>query len=113
MLPPAREGSAEVANRVMQARLLQKERYQRLGLGPHMVNAQCPPSTIEEVCQPKGDARRLLAQAADSMALTARGYHRILKVARTLADLAGKAQPGKAEMAEALSYRLAATSLVM
>ncbi|WP_319533317.1 YifB family Mg chelatase-like AAA ATPase [uncultured Cohaesibacter sp.] len=113
MLPPAREGSAEVANRVMQARFLQKERYHALGLGPHMVNAQCPPSTIEEVCQPKGDARRLLAQAADSMALTARGYHRILKVARTLADLAGKAQPGKAEMAEALSYRLAATSLVM
>ncbi|SNY90461.1 magnesium chelatase family protein [Cohaesibacter sp. ES.047] len=113
MLPSAKEGSAEVAMRVLHARLLQKERYLALGLGAHTVNANCPASTIEKVCQPKGDARRLLAQAAESMALSARGYHRILKVARTLADLMGKDQPGKAEMAEALSYRIAATSLVM
>ncbi|WP_373235507.1 YifB family Mg chelatase-like AAA ATPase [Cohaesibacter celericrescens] len=114
MLPSAKEGSAEVGFRVLNARHLQKERYQALGFGDILTNAQCPASVIEKVCEPKGEARKLLAHAADSMALSARGYHRILKVARTLADLAGRSQPGKEEIAEALSYRMAAMgSLVM
>ena len=110
MLPPAKEGSHEVAQRVSAARLLQKDRYGGLGLGGMLTNAQCPASVIEKVCEPTAPARKLLAHAAETMALSARGYHRILKVARTLADLNGRAQPGKDEIAEALSYRMAASA---
>lgn len=113
MLPAAKEGSKEVGERVANARHVQGRRYAALGLSTAMTNAQCPASTIEQVCDVKGEARRLLAHAAESMALSARGYHRILKLARTLADLAGRAQPGKTDIAEALSYRMTAeTSLV-
>ncbi|WP_114008609.1 YifB family Mg chelatase-like AAA ATPase [Cohaesibacter intestini] len=113
MLPPSKEGSKQVAERVANARLLQSQRFVALGLSATMTNAQCPASAIEQVCDVKGEARRLLAHAAESMALSARGYHRILKLARTLADLAGRTQPGKTDIAEALSYRMTAeTSLV-
>ena len=114
MLPPAKEGSNEVALRVGAARKIQRQRYQGLGFDDLLTNAQCPASVIEKISAPTGPARSLLAHAADSMALSARGYHRILKVARTLADLAGRPQPGKEEIAEALSYRMTASgSLVM
>ena len=113
MLPPAKEGSKEVGQRVAQARQVQAERYTSLGLTTTLTNAQCPASVIEQICEVKGEARKLLAHAAETMALSARGYHRILKVARTLADLAGRSQPNKTDIAEALSYRMTAeTSLV-
>jgi magnesium chelatase family protein len=112
MLPPAKEGSAEVGARVRQARKVQRERFAALGVSHIITNAQCPASLIEQICELKGDARILLAHAAETMALSARGYHRVLKLARTLADLAGRPQPGSEEIAEALGYRVATPSLV-
>lgn len=113
MLPPPKEGSREVARRVANARQIQKERFAGLGHASVFTNAQCPASLIERICQPDKQAQDLLRQAAESMALSARGFHRILKVARTLADLGGKMQPGREEVAESLNYRMtAATSLV-
>ena len=60
---------------------------------------------IEKVAEPDAPAMALLRQAADAMRLSARGYHRILKVARTLADLDGAERVGRIHLAEALSYR--------
>ena len=68
-------------------------------------NAQCAPSLIEKVAEPDQPAMALLRQAAEAMRLSARGYHRILKVARTLADLDGADRVGRIHLAEALSYR--------
>nr|WP_321455144.1 YifB family Mg chelatase-like AAA ATPase [uncultured Cohaesibacter sp.] len=113
MLPASKEGSEEVGARVRQARKVQKERYLALGADNVNTNAQCPASLIEHICELKGEARTLLAHAAQTMALSARGYHRVLKLARTLADLAGKDQPGSEEIAEALGYRVATPSLVV
>ena len=114
MLPAAKEGSKQAAERVARARDIQKERFSALAKDGIFTNAQCPAGMIETICQPDQEARDLLHQAANSMALSARGYHRILKVARTLADLAGRPQPGKTEIAESLSYRMTATqSLVL
>lgn len=110
MLPPAREGSREVAARVSAARRMQKERFTELGQPSVFTNAQCPASLIERICRPDSAAQDLLRQAAESMALSARGFHRILKVARTLADLHGKDQPGREEIAESLNYRMIATT---
>ncbi len=104
ILPAPREGSAEAAARVARARLIQRERFDALGAGI-AVNAACPPGLIEDVARPDADGARLLKDAADAMRLTARGFHRVLKVARTLADLDGEARVGRLHLAEALSYR--------
>ncbi len=68
-------------------------------------NAQCTPALIEQVAAPDAAASALLRQAAEAMRLSARGYHRVLKVARTLADLDGAEAVGRIHLAEALSYR--------
>ena len=90
--PPA-EGSAEVASRIAAARAIQRERYagQAAGNGAAAVrtNAEADGELLERVAAPDQDGRDLLAQAADRMKLSARGYHRVLRVARTLADLGG------------------------
>ncbi len=113
MLPTPKEGSKHVAERVARARAIQAERYLAHGHPDVRTNAHCPASLIEKLCLPDEAGTDLLRLAADQMALSARGFHRILKVARTLADLQAKKQPGKAEIAEALSYRMTAmTSLV-
>ncbi|GAB5469266.1 MAG: YifB family Mg chelatase-like AAA ATPase [Rhodospirillales bacterium] len=103
-LPPPREGSAEVAARVAAARALQRARFEALGLSLRC-NAELEGEVLDRVAAPEAAARDLLRDAAERMKLTARGYHRLLKVARTLADLAGSEQVGRAEIAEALSYR--------
>lgn len=102
MLPPAREGSAEVAARVAAARRLQSERYEGHGV---RTNAEADGELLEAVATPDDPGRRLLAQAAEAMRLSARGYHRVLKVARTIADLAGSDGITRIHVAEALSYR--------
>ena len=104
ILPSPAEPSAVVAQRVAAARAIQRERYAALGLAV-ACNAQIAPAVIEKVVEPDGPAMALLRQAADAMRLSARGYHRILKVARTLADLDGVERVGRIHLAEALSYR--------
>jgi len=74
-------------------------------------NAQCPPASIESVARPDAAAMALLRNAAEAMRLSARGYHRVLKVARTLADLDGAGTVGRIHLAEALSYRMVADRL--
>ena len=104
ILPAPAEPSAVVAERVAAARAIQRERYAAMG-SPVTCNAQCAPAMIEKVAEPDQPALALLRQAAEAMRLSARGYHRILKVARTLADLDGTGHVGRIHLAEALSYR--------
>src|SRR5579871_4113375 len=105
ILPPPAEGSAEVAARVAAARDIQRARYAAAGL-PHVrTNAEAPASLLEEIAQPDAQGQKLLRDAAETMRLSARGYHRVLRVARTLADLDGADKIGRLHLAEALSYR--------
>ncbi len=112
ILPAPSEGSADVARRVSRARRMQAERYLAVGL-PHVVtNAAAPSSVIEDLARPDGPAMALLRDAADRLRLTARGYHRVLKLARTIADLDGATTAGRVHFAEALSYRTGLQALV-
>ncbi len=110
-LPPAREDSAAVRARVIAAREIQAARYAGLTLeGERVVtvNARIEGALLDKVATPDAAGQTLLTEAADRMQLTARGYHRVLKVARTLADLEGAAAVGRMHVAEALSYRRSA-----
>jgi magnesium chelatase family protein len=105
ILPPPTEGSREVAQRVARARELQVRRYAAIGL-PHVrSNAGAQGPALEDVARPDPGGLALLREAADAMRLSARGYHRVLRVARTLADLDGADKVGRVHLAEALSYR--------
>ena len=86
ILPPPAEGSAEVATRVARARAIQHARYAALGVADVRTNATAQGPLLEQVAKPDGSALALLRDAAEAMQLSARGYHRILRVARTLAD---------------------------
>jgi len=111
ILPPPAEGSREVAARVARARDIQFERYAALGLGDVRTNAQAQGPLLEEIARAEGAGLALLRDAADSMRLSARGYHRVLRVARTLADLDAAENVGRVHLAEALSYRALADEL--
>ena len=102
VLPPPAEGSAEVAARVAAARAIQSARYADTTA---RTNAEADGPVLEAVGTPDEPGRKLLAQAAEAMRLSARGYTRILRVARTIADLAGSEGVGRIHVAEALSYR--------
>jgi magnesium chelatase family protein len=103
--PPPAEGSREVATRVARARNIQAARYTALGLPGIRTNAQAKGPVLEDVVKLDNAGLALVRDAADAMRLTARGYHRVLRVARTLADLDGAADVGRIHLAEALSYR--------
>jgi magnesium chelatase family protein len=105
ILPARAEASGAVAERVAAARAIQRERFIALGASV-LTNAQCAPALIEKVAAPDQAAMALLRSAAEAMKLSARGYHRVLKVARTLADLDGAGAVGRIHLAEALSYRV-------
>ena len=101
-LPPPAEGSAEVAARVAAARARQTARAAESGA---RTNAELDGEALERFATPDDAGRTLLFQAAEAMRLSARGYTRMLRVARTIADLAGVEQVGRIHVAEALSYR--------
>jgi magnesium chelatase family protein len=102
VLPPPVEGSAEIAARVSAAREIQTQRYAGTRV---RTNAEVDGERLEDVAGPDAAGRELLAQAAAAMKLSARGYTRVLRVARTIADLAGSEEVGRVHVAEALSYR--------
>jgi magnesium chelatase family protein len=105
-LPPARERSADVARRVAAAREVQRARYAARGNGTLLrTNAEADGELLEEIAAPDTDGRRLLTEAVERLRLSARGYHRVLRVARTLADLDGAPTVRRVHIAEALSYR--------
>jgi magnesium chelatase family protein len=105
ILPPPAEGSREVSVRVAQARMVQAERYGAIGAEGIRTNAQASGPLLEEVARLDKAGLALIRDAADAMRLSARGYHRVLRVARTLADLDGADDIGRLHLAEALSYR--------
>jgi magnesium chelatase family protein len=105
ILPAPAEGSREVAARVARARDIQAARYATLDMENIRTNARVSGPILEEVARPEAAGLTLLRDAADSMRLSARGYHRVLRVARTLADLDAAATISRVHLAEALSYR--------
>lgn len=98
------ESSATVAQRVAQARAIQAERY--AACDGTSVNADAEGRVLEDAAQLQDDSRALMMQASEHFGLSARGYHRVLRVARTIADLDGAPQIARDHVAEALSYRL-------
>jgi magnesium chelatase family protein len=103
--PGRSESSATVAARVASARQVQQERFVALGV-PATTNAHCPTSIIEEVAAPDAAGLSLLRDASEKLGFSARAYHRVLRVARTLADLDQSETVGRIHLAEAISYRL-------
>jgi magnesium chelatase family protein len=104
-LPPPKETSSEVAARVFAARRLQAQRFARLGKPELRTNAQADGELLETIAAPDAAGLKLMREAADAMSLSARGYHRVLRVARTLADLDRREEVSRIHIAEALSYR--------
>jgi magnesium chelatase family protein len=105
-LPPAAEGSAAVARRVATARARQAARYAGAPAERRIrTNAEVDGMLLDEVATPEAAGRALLARAAEKLRLSARSYHRVLRVARTLADLDGTPGVARRHVAEALSYR--------
>jgi len=105
------EPSARVAERVANARAMQRARYAKAGAEAVATNGQAPARLVEEAARPDGAAMGLLRDAAERMRLSARGYHRVLKVARTLADLDGAEAVARLHVAEALALRNAGERL--
>jgi magnesium chelatase family protein len=105
VLPPRSEGSAEVRVRVTAARECQRARFAALGAKGVRTNAECSGALLEQVAMPDEAGVALLRQASETLQLSARGFHRTLRVARTLADLDGTEQVARMHVAEALSYR--------
>jgi magnesium chelatase family protein len=105
-LPPPAESSADIAERVHAARARQSARYRALPPDRRIrTNAEADGTLLDEIATPEEAGRTLLVRAAERLRLSARGYHRVLRVARTLADLDGAATVARRHVAEALSYR--------
>ena len=103
-LPASGDCSATVAARVATARDLQTDRYADTPMVRQ--NADIEGALLDQVATPDPEGRDLLVRAAERFGLSARGYHRVLRVARTIADLDGAANVQRPHVAEALSFRL-------
>ena len=97
----AGEASKDVAMRVQQARSFAATRHE----GSGNINARLTPHQLDNAFAINKDAQQLLKQALDKAHLSARGYHKVLRVARTIADLAAQTEVNRAALAEALAYR--------
>lgn len=102
-LPAAGDDTATVAARVTAARALQVRRFQGT---PYRSNADLAGAALEECATPDAEGQALLTKVAERFGLSARGYHRVLRVARTIADLDGTKALQKSHVAEAISYRI-------
>ncbi|HGG65863.1 MAG TPA: ATP-binding protein, partial [Rhodobacteraceae bacterium] len=109
-LPETGDSSADMAARIEGARALQEARFE--GHDDMRVNADTEGALLEEIAMPDDEGRALLLKVAERFGLSARGYHRVLRVARTIADLEGEADVRKPHVAEAVSFRLSATKEV-
>jgi magnesium chelatase family protein len=105
-LPPPAEGTADIAARVAAAREIQSRRY--ADLPDVRVNADAEGRVLDDVAKPDAQGSELLEKSALRFGLTARGYHRVLRVARTIADLDGSEPIHRQHVAEALGFRIAA-----
>lgn len=103
-LPASGDPSATIAARVAAARAVQSRRF--ANLPEARVNADLEGATLEEFATPDPEGKALIARVAERMGLSARGYHRVLRVARTIADLDGSDAVRKPHIAEAISFRL-------
>ncbi len=105
-LPPPAEGSSQVASRVAAARARQSARFARLPPERRIrTNAEADGTLLDEIAAPEPEGKKLLTDAAERLRLSARGYHRVLRVARSLADLDASDTVRRIHIAEALSYR--------
>ena len=105
-LPPSGDSSATVAARVENARALQAERFR--GMPNLRQNSDAEGKVLEQIATPDAEGKAVLLKAADQFGLSARAFHRILRVARTIADLDGSADIRRPHVAEALSFRISA-----
>jgi magnesium chelatase family protein len=105
-LPSSGESSATIAARVAAARARQSARFRD---SPTLrVNADLEGAALEEFASPDAEGKALISRVAERMGLSARGYHRVLRVARTIADLDASPTVRKPHIAEAVSFRLSA-----
>jgi len=103
-LPPSGARSAEVKARVTAARAIQAKRF--ADAGSVRLNADASGNALTDVATPDAEGRAFLVKVADRFGLSARGYHRVLRVARTIADLDGSDTVRQPHLAEAVSFRL-------
>ena len=99
---PAGEASALIRARVLAARACQTERFKKDGI---YTNSQLSPRLLKKYCELDPGSRDLLEQAMTRLSLSARAYGRIVRVARTIADLAGSSLIAATHLAEAIQYR--------
>jgi magnesium chelatase family protein len=110
-LPPPAEGTAQVAARVAAARALAADRAERGPDGAASLNARAEGDGLERIAALDAPAKALLSRAAEAGGLTARGWTRTLRLARTIADLEGAAAVRRVHVAEALVYRRTAPTV--
>lgn len=105
------ESSAEILKRVIKAREIQRKRFENFGIKDLNTNSELKGDLLEKATEMNSDAKELLLTAADKMCLSARAYHRVLRIARTIADLQNETKLIKIHIAEALSYRRQVASI--
>ena len=102
---PKGESSAVIRARVNAARAFASARMRSAGDDPTVLNGAMTPSQLQKHCVPTADAKELMREAFDSLGLSARGHDRILRVARTIADLDGASEIDADHIGEAIMYR--------